>query len=377
MQFAILHAPNYDVIRKQSYYEQMCALPYEGQIALLSQHYSGLPVSYFVELVRRGHKVVLCSVTNETLQRRWAIEHQVEYTENTNRLAQAWNLLPLVKKKSYYKWSVQTLIEQIRDNRPDLILNFNTLAIRGDLLMKLKRLSGAKLIGFQNSPSFPKERIDPYDLIVSDNPLISEQFNAKGVGTTKFKLCFDSSIQQFNCNDARVYDVAFVGNVSAGTFENRLEWLDYLSRNCANLKIWTAGGKRADFPDTLNSKIQGSVWGREMLNVLGSSKIVINKHVDAQPFAHNLRLYEATGCGAMLLTDALPGIEDIFEVGKEVVTYDSKEDCLEKIDYYLDNEDERLRIASNGQQATLTRHTVSNRVDELFEIISRSPGVAR
>jgi hypothetical protein len=40
-----------------------------------------------------------------------------------------------------------------------------------------------------------------------------------------------------------------------------------------------------------------------MYRVLECSKIVINHHGDVAPWANNLRLFEATGTGALLLTD--------------------------------------------------------------------------
>jgi spore maturation protein CgeB len=54
----------------------------------------------------------------------------------------------------------------------------------------------------------------------------------------------------------------------------------------------------------------------------------------------NMRVYEALGCGSFLLTDHANGIEDLFQVGKEIIIYNN-DDLLEKIDYYLSNKREK------------------------------------
>ena len=45
------------------------------------------------------------------------------------------------------------------------------------------------------------------------------------------------------------------------------------------------------------------LFGKDMLNILKKSKILINKHIEDTEYAGNMRLFEATGCGSMLLTD--------------------------------------------------------------------------
>jgi spore maturation protein CgeB len=74
-----------------------------------------------------------------------------------------------------------------------------------------------------------------------------------------------------------------------------------------------------------------------------------------------MRLFEATGMGAMLLTDEDSDIGLVFEPGVEVVTYSSYEDCVEKIRYFLEHESERERIALKGQERTFNDHSLNAR----------------
>ena len=82
-----------------------------------------------------------------------------------------------------------------------------------------------------------------------------------------------------------------------------------------------------------------------------------------------MRLYEATGVGTCLLTDWKPNLHELFEPDKEVVAYQSPEECVEKIKWLLEHPEERERIAQAGQARTLQKHTFAQRAIQLNEII--------
>lgn len=84
-----------------------------------------------------------------------------------------------------------------------------------------------------------------------------------------------------------------------------------------------------------------------------------------------MTLFEATGIGSLLVTDFKSNLNELFEVGKEVVAYENAEDCIEKIRYYLDHESERAAIAASGQQRTLKEHTYFHRMQQLLEILNK------
>jgi spore maturation protein CgeB len=66
-------------------------------------------------------------------------------------------------------------------------------------------------------------------------------------------------------------------------------------------------------------------------------------------------MYEATGVGTLLLTDGKRAPQKNFN-SDEVVYYDSIEDAIDKVHYYLQHENERKSIAAKGQQRTLTEY---------------------
>ena len=73
----------------------------------------------------------------------------------------------------------------------------------------------------------------------------------------------------------------------------------------------------------------------------------------------------------MLITDWKANIHEMFEPGKEVITYRTTEECAELVQYYLDHDDERETIARAGQERTLHEHTYHHRMQELLIVLER------
>jgi hypothetical protein len=90
---------------------------------------------------------------------------------------------------------------------------------------------------------------------------------------------------------------------------------------------------------------------QERASLYYRTKIGINMHLSMIPReTGNMRMYEAPAHGMMLLCDkaGLNAHAQIFEPDKEAVFYDSIEDAIEKIEYYLEHEEERIKIAQAG-----------------------------
>ena len=112
------------------------------------------------------------------------------------------------------------------------------------------------------------------------------------------------------------------------------------------------------------------VFGYEMYQLLAKSNICFNIHGEvAEKCAGNIRLFEATGVGACLVTDWKDNIKDLFEPDKEIVTYKSVDECIEKVKWLMNNPIEMEKIAKAGQKRTLSTHTISLRVNQVNEII--------
>lgn len=110
------------------------------------------------------------------------------------------------------------------------------------------------------------------------------------------------------------------------------------------------------------------VIGDEMVKSINSYKIHLNCNISNDI---NYRTFETTGCGTFLLTNYTPGLELLFNIGTELVTYNNLEDLDNKVKYYLENEEEREKIAKAGYERAKKDHTYFERSKSLIEIIKK------
>jgi spore maturation protein CgeB len=138
------------------------------------------------------------------------------------------------------------------------------------------------------------------------------------------------------------YDVCFVGR--------------------SELKEFRDKGGRVEMLQHLSSKYKtyvGRAYLHDMALAYSKSKIVFNKSIKGDL---NMRVFEGLGCGRMVLTDNIGnGLNELFENRKHLVTYNDLHELLEMADYYLQNAEEREKIAVEGQKEAYMKHTYTER----------------
>lgn len=105
----------------------------------------------------------------------------------------------------------------------------------------------------------------------------------------------------------------------------------------------------------------------KMPQVFRRSKINLNITLRSIKSGIPLRAFDIMGCGGFLLSNFQADFLDCFTPGEDFVFYESKEDLLQKIDYYLAHEEERCAIACNGYDQVMKKHTYRHRVKEMFD----------
>ncbi|MEO7634584.1 MAG: glycosyltransferase, partial [Sphingomicrobium sp.] len=101
--------------------------------------------------------------------------------------------------------------------------------------------------------------------------------------------------------------------------------------------------------------------------------VTLNSHIDiSATSASNMRLFEATGVGTCLLTDRKDNLTILFEPDREVVTYGSAEEAVEKYRYLASHPKERVAIAAAGQKRALRDHNFDKRAARIDDLIRAS-----
>lgn len=111
------------------------------------------------------------------------------------------------------------------------------------------------------------------------------------------------------------------------------------------------------------------LFGRDYYALLKKTRVVFNKHrVDKTEYG-NIRTFETTGVGSCLLTDRATEASFLFEKDREIVSYESVAEAIEKIAFLRSHEDVRKEIALAGQKRTLRDHTVQNRCQLINNVL--------
>jgi hypothetical protein len=264
-----------------------------------------------------------------------------------------------------------TLVAQIKDYKPDILLNQAMDGIGGQFLKEVKPYVRL-LVGQHASPPLSQvEDFGCYDLVISSFLPTVERFRLQGIPAELNRLGFEPRVLSFLKEEAKSFDVTFVGSYG-GVHRSRTAFLESLCVQFQQMKVWGPGAEALDSASPLRRCYVGQAWGHEMYQILKNSKITLNHHHgDVPHYANNMRLFEATGVGALLVTDWKDNLCEMFELGKELVAYRTPGECAELIRHYLKHDEERNTIAHAGQQRTLREHTYEKRVRELAEIVHK------
>ena len=264
---------------------------------------------------------------------------------------------------------IDIAIEQIQRRRPE-VLYLQDLGLASKEFLARIRPHVTLIVGQIASPVPANADLKGFDLIFSSFPHFVEEFRKQGITAYYQPLAFEPRVVRIGATSERIHAVTFVGGLSPAHQERR-RFVASLAK-LVPLECWGYGVECLRASGVEGARLHGEVWGADMFATLCRSQITINHHIDvAQTYANNMRLFEATGCGALLVTDHKDNLHDLFTIGEEVIAYRSLEECADLVHYYRAHPEEARRIAERGQARTFREHTYTTRMAQTAEILSR------
>lgn len=110
-------------------------------------------------------------------------------------------------------------------------------------------------------------------------------------------------------------------------------------------------------------------YDTEMPLVFRNSKINLNITLRTILSGIPLRCMDIMGAGGFLLSNYQPELAEYFVDGEEMVMYTGRQDLLDKVTYYLNNDEERISIAINGQKKIEKEYSYDIMLDKIFNIV--------
>jgi hypothetical protein len=246
-----------------------------------------------------------------------------------------------------------------------------------DRMLDVFRRRAPFLVGQLASRPPPIGRFKRFDLMLSSFPHFVDWWRSEGIDSELFRIGYYQRVAERLADEA--VDVApdadgragavLIGGLSPGTYPKVTPMLERL---CAEVEVhvwgYAADELRAGSP--ILRRYHGAAWGLDMYRHMARAAVVVNRHGDiSRGMANNMRLFEATGVGAAVLTEAAPNLHEMFDPGVEMATYSSGEELVAKVRGLLEDGEARVQLAAAGQRRTLAEHTYADRMRELAAML--------
>lgn len=356
----------------QAVYERMPRLAgarYEAQVqALVDDGFSGVHM-VAPHLGPQGYEARLVVANNPHAQRRWMADRG----------------LPLPQGE----WVRAIARRQIEEFAPDVLYCSDSITFDGPFVRSLA-VGPALTLGWRAADIPPGTDWRGIDVLLSSMGPLREFALRIGAGAAE---AFSPGVPEALARAAEGVepdcDVVFSGQFTPGQHRRRGRYLEALARAAGRPEggfscgLYLSGQTRG-LPEHLARWQRLPVYGVAMHRALRSGRIAFDAratHVGHDPQTGmavdiggrdtaNMRLFEATGAGVFVLTEAMDNLAEFFTPGLEIETYSSARELLDKVRHYLAHPGEREAIAARGRQRCLRDHSMRRKA-VLFDTIVR------
>lgn len=351
----------------------LAAADYNTQLQSLLNACFGTSDFYSRHLNQLGCEAQDLVVNCVPLQQAWATAHKVPLSQLALKVPHRLFRVPVLGKfLADLPGLMDVAVAQIKAAKPDVLYCQDLSFFPAEILRELKQYVRL-IVGQIACPLPPESFLKGYDLILTSFPHFVDRLRDLGVKSEYFRIGFDERVLSLLGDVKKDIDFSFVGGISRH-HGGAIPLLEYLVEQ-TGMRVFGYGADSLPSSSPIRQRHGGEVWGIDMYRALARSRITLNRHINvAENNANNMRLYEATGIGAMLLTDRKDNLHELFEIDKEVVAYSSKEEAAELVRHYLAHPEEAEKVAKAGQARTLREHTYAQRMQELVPILKRHIG---
>jgi spore maturation protein CgeB len=277
------------------------------------------------------------------------------------------------------------ILDKVSEKNYDLLFIEKGLTIRPSTLRKVRQLQPAiKVISYflddiihrHNFSHYYRKALHLYDYHFTMNRWNVDELKEKGVkNAIHFYNAFSTHVHKpvsVTAEDRAYYggDIGFIGTYEA----YRVECIRYLAEHGYKIKIWgwgkDPGASGMIHPNIINTGKY--VFDEAYPKVVCSTKINLCFLRKLNRDTQTTRTFEIPAMGGFMLAERTDDHKRLFAEDVEAAYFSSKEELLEKVKYYLQNEDKRKQVAQKGLERSL--NSKYSYQDQLQFIISTALG---
>lgn len=260
----------------------------------------------------------------------------------------------------------QALVERVRSTRPDAVVfclyqeEFDPAA-----LAAVREVAKTMVVYLDDNwrVEYSRRWAPHFDLYATADIDGVQKFADAGLPNAYF-FPFGCDHHVFVRRDLpKIYDVSFVGSMHP-----RRRWeVGLLAK--AGFKVYTAGYGWPSGPASHEEMIRVFQQSRINLNLSNSASWDVRYMISSPRALRNTlrspktieqlkaRHFEISGCGGFQLSQYAEGLERVYGIGTEIAIFNSPDDLLEKVRYFLAHPERAEAIAEAGYRRTMAEHT--------------------
>ena len=274
------------------------------------------------------------------------------------------------------------LLGEIKRYKPDCIWVDNGILISPHFLFNIRRDNKSTLIHFTLDSLFAKgmgsvlkKSLKYYDLCFTTKPQDISYY--KRIGVRNIYLLwqgYDSEL--FNNVNLRQedfikygHDVIFIGEYT----KKKLIYIKAIMNNVnCNFGLYGRGWDKIRYKKYFEKYYKGWLYGEEYVKALMTSKIalcLLNENVHDE---YTTRSLEIPASGTLMIAEDTSAHRLLFKENEEAVFFKTEKELVDKIKYYLLNEEERAYISKKGKIKIQTlKLSWQDQMSKCLDIIDR------
>lgn len=336
----------------------------ELQERILAQMYADTGAFYYY-IKSIGYHCDIIISNCEPLQKKWARNNNVSFTDKN--------------------WQLEIAAEQVKKIKPDIFYLESVFQFYGEFIQQIKPHVKA-IVSWISTPFSNNLSLKGIDLFLSSTPNFVNSFRNSGFKAEYMLPAFDKRVLKYlDPTTNKDIPFSFVGGWST-VHVNRMQALKALVKHTP-IQLWGYGYNKSFshrnlayfrhklFPENkaVLKAHRGEIWGIDMYRVLHRSVVTFNIHESLlDGHVGNMRMFEASGVGTCILNDEGHNLNQLFEVGKEIESYRTIAEAIEKVNYYLDHPQKAIEIGTNAQKRTLRDYNYENRIASLIVLFKKT-----
>ncbi|RLG70652.1 MAG: hypothetical protein DRO11_05880 [Methanobacteriota archaeon] len=262
------------------------------------------------------------------------------------------------------------LLEKISREKPDVLFMLKSETIMPDTLdkIKCKKILWHPDVRY-NVQDWVVEKARKCDIFYTMSKGSIKQYKEKGIKAKYLPEACAPKYHFYTDNVSHYFksDVNFIGTVRQDRIDMCRRVANYWKNEFSGFRFKIWGSLEKEDAVLERHFMNRCVW-REYHSYAASGSISITwDWCPPVELSYSARIYRVMASRGLYLCKYVNGMENVFKQGVHCDWYETLDEMIDKISYYLENPDLIKKIGKNAQKEVYKKHTFDHRIKKILE----------